>query len=110
MSYGIVFRGTYRYEDGDAAERAVRAAREDVAYDEGEADADLAAMVRDGFDRIVVRDGASIRIDVDQNGPPGLYPIYETLVETLAGLATSGTVVSRMDGVEDEFPAGSEDG
>lgn len=79
MGYGIAFHGTYEYEDVDAAERAVSAARENLAFEAGEPDADLAESVRSTFNEMIVINGASIRVQVDEYGPPGLYPIYEMI-------------------------------
>jgi hypothetical protein len=109
MGYGMVFRGTYEYASVEAAEHAVTEARANVQFEPGELDADLGEMVNTSFDEIVVRSGASVRVEVDEYGPPGLYPIYETIVETLADAAETGMVVSRMEGEEVEYAAGFED-
>lgn len=109
VGYGIAFHGTYEYEDVDAAQRAVSAARENLAFEAGEPDADLAESVRSTFDEMIVINGASIRVQVDEYGPPGLYPIYEMIIETLAEAATIGLVTSRMEGEEVEYPGGPKD-
>ncbi len=109
MSYTIVFRGTYQYVDSDAAELALSAAREDANCDEGEADADLAEVVAEGFDASFARRGASIHVTVDVHGPPGLYPIFETMIETLADAAVTGLVTSVMEGEEVEYRGGPRD-
>lgn len=109
MAYSIVFRGSYQYTDSDAAMRALAAAREDAVFEEGEPDADLGAIVQQSFDASFARSGASIRVAVAEHGPPGLYPIFETLIETLADTASSGLVTSEMEGVEVEYPAGSDE-
>jgi hypothetical protein len=109
VGYGIVFRGTYHYEDAAAAARAVSAAREELEHEIPE-DADLLRLVRDDFDRIVIRSEASIRVEIDEYGPPGLYPIYEMVVETLAESGASGVVTSKMEDEEVDYPAGDREG
>jgi hypothetical protein len=103
VSTEFTFKGSYRYDSAKTVKRAIASVRELLA----EEDDDLPDPFEDGE---LVDDGLTIKVDVDTSAPSDWFFVYESLVETLASLAESGSVTSTQDGDEsDTYPAGADE-